>query len=250
MKIHHVRSMSFFGFALLLAVTVISLNNAVAQDLVGDWISFDRTGSTPAGFPRWISLDPSLSAKLPAAAESHPQAHPLAHTNPTFPASRPPVDGTWREDGQYVIIELDGRELRLRKTPATVELRERHDDGVRRVNRVINQPYSTVAMGGTVLGRLMNRGRPLVNCKVSLMPLRKTLGGYTIDARAEPQSEQTGTRGNYRFENVPRGPYKLFWLPAGQRQWIRRIEFKPDVFARTQETLRIKEIRVALRTIN
>ena len=101
-----------------------------------------------------------------------------------------------------------------------------------------------------MFGRLMNRGRPLVKCQVSLIPLRRSLGGYAVDEKAEPQTTQTDERGDYRLENVPRGPYKLFWLPSGQRQWIRRIEFKPDVVVQSRETSQIKDIRVALRTIN
>jgi hypothetical protein len=49
---------------------------------------------------------------------------------------------------------------------------------------------------------------------------------------------------------VPAGGYKLAWLPAGQNQWIRRISMQPDVKVHNGETTKLKEIRVALQTIN
>ena len=60
----------------------------------------------------------------------------------------------------------------------------------------------------------------------------------------------TEADGSYRFENVPAGAYKLSWLPQGENQWIRRISLKPDVVVGGGETVNVKEIRVALRTIN
>jgi len=51
-------------------------------------------------------------------------------------------------------------------------------------------------------------------------------------------------------KDVPVGAYKLTWLPAGATQWIRRIEMKPDVFVHEGQDTTVKDLRMALRTIN
>lgn len=172
------------------------------------------------------------------------------------------VDGTWREENGFVIINLNGQELRLAKrdsltTPPPV-LHEQSADHRKiapaafssdsqafTVNRT---PQPTV--GGTVNGRLLHRARPVSACRVSLIPLTKSFGRYQIDASAEAQSTVTTADGSYRFDHVPRGVYKLFWLPKGEQKWVRRIEYKPDVLVQTGETTRLKDIRTALRTLN
>ena len=186
------------------------------------------------------------------------ETHPLTAVERTFPdkkrpkkpASQAPSDGTWRDEGGYVIIKLGGREYRLRKASSQNRSQQIPDSSVRPASRSVALTRSTRETGGTVFGRLLNRRRPLVNCRVSLIPLRRTSNGYVIDGESRPQTIRTDGRGDYRFENVPRGPYKLYWLPVGQRRWIRRLEFKPDAVVRNAETTRVKTIRVALRTLN
>ncbi len=102
---------------------------------------------------------------------------------------------------------------------------------------------------GSVRGRLLHRGRPLVGCRVVLVPVRRDTWGYRFDEESEPLSATTDENGVYLFENVLSGSYKLTWLPRGTRQWIRRIAMKPDVVVFGAESVDVKDI-AALRTIN
>jgi hypothetical protein len=106
------------------------------------------------------------------------------------------------------------------------------------------------ADGGTVHGRLSNRGRPLVNCHVVIVPMHDENGVSGFDPDRKPLDTLTDDQGEYRFENVAPGAYKLTWLPQGQTRWIRRIAMTPDVKVRNGETTGLKEIRVALQTVN
>ena len=55
----------------------------------------------------------------PSAFGQQPMAPPTQYVLPTPQAAPenvpPPVNGTWRDDGQYVIIEVNGQQLRLLK---------------------------------------------------------------------------------------------------------------------------------------
>ncbi len=103
---------------------------------------------------------------------------------------------------------------------------------------------------GVVYGRLVNKKRPLVNCRVAIVPLKRNGKNYTVDGARRPLNATTNDRGEYRFENVPAGAYKLTWLPRGTNQWIRRVRWKPDAVVHNDEVVGLKEIRVALQTIN
>lgn len=146
-----------------------------------------------------------------------------------------PADGTWSEDGRYLIINLNGQQLRLLRT-----------DSQTTPDPALPQTPS----GGDVTGRLSHSGRPLANCEVALIPLRKNWTGYKLANSSEALVSRTDGNGVYRLRNVPSGPYKLKWRPAGEQSWIRRAEIRPDVNVRANEASQVKEIRVALRTIN
>ncbi len=147
------------------------------------------------------------------------------------------ADGTWSEDGKYLIINLNGQQLRLVKTQTQT-----------RTSPVSTIPAEIIP-GGEVSGRLSHQGRPLVNCKVVLVALQKNWLGYTLKKSAK-QLATTDNNGVYRLGNVPAGVYMLRWLPAGESAWIRRAEVRPDLRVRVGETTQVKEVRVAMRTIN
>jgi len=172
------------------------------------------------------------------------------------------VDGTWREENGFIIIKLNGQELRLAKSSSMTTPRPALPEQSTDLPTILPVAFSSDSqaitvdrtpqppVGGTVNGRLLHRGRPVSECQVSLIPLRRSFGGYQIDESAEPQSTITTVDGSYRFDHVSRGAYKLFWLPKGEQKWVRRIEYKPDVLVQIGKTARVKDIRTALRTLN
>jgi hypothetical protein len=146
--------------------------------------------------------------------------------------ARKGFDGTWRETPDYVIINIDGREMKLRRSGP--------DQG-----RPISAPPN--AADGMVQGRLLQNGAPLVNCRVVMMGMERE---GLCDEDFEPMTSSTDERGVYRFERVPAGKYKFTWLPEGTKHWIRRIQMKPDVIVRPGQNAVVKDIRAAQRTIN
>ena len=146
------------------------------------------------------------------------------------------IDSTWREDGRHLIIDLNGQQLRLAKNGP-----ELSPDST-----ITQAPHS----GSQVYGRLSHLGQPLVHCEVALVPLRKIWNGYEASESVKPLNAITNGNGVYHFVNVPPRSYKLKWRPGGQDEWIRRVEFRPDVRVRANETSHIKDIRTSLRTIN
>jgi len=226
---------------------------AVAGSLPRQANQGSAAGSAPA------SLTQSVQGQLPPAAGSQPgplagPAQVFAPANgverlpptdiasssgapgaPAWPASPQAVDGTYRDDGEYVTITLDGKEIKLLKPPATTTL---------------NVAGAPSIAEGTVRGRLMQNGRPLANCRVVIVPLEDDRKSYRYDANREPLSTPTDDEGIYFFDHVPAGKYKLTWLPMGTNQWIRRVAVKPDVVVRPGQAASINTIGAAQRTIN
>jgi hypothetical protein len=193
---------------------------------------------------------------LPAPYDASPRVVPAAQfvtqNNPSWippsqgilppPPARPesivagqPVNGTWRDEGDFVVIEVNGQQLRLAKSALAPT-----QPGA---------PSPVKISTGSVHGRLLQGGRPLANCTVVIVPMHKD-GATDDNGIRQPISATTDADGVYGFENVPVGSYKLTWLPAGAQQWIRRIEMKPDVFVHERQDVTLKDIRSATRTIN
>ncbi len=164
---------------------------------------------------------------------------PLTNGVPNARGGFPPgqhADGTWREDGRYIIIDLNGQQLRLVKESRTTGSQ--------------SAPNQTQGDGGTVCGRLLHKRQPLANCRVVIRPMIKTFGGHALHSAAQPLRTTTDAQGVYRFQNVPPGRYKLSWLPEATNRWVRRIAMRPDFTVRAHETTHVKDVPVALRTIN
>jgi len=122
-------------------------------------------------------------------------------------------------------------------------------DGSSTPYRPPNHPESRRAVTAIVHGRLANGQIPLVRCRVVLIPFDTTAVRGDFQ-EAELLTSVTDENGMFTFPEVPQGKYKMKWLPAGTRQWIRRISLKPDVQVRTDKEIWLKEIRVATRTVN
>lgn len=195
--------------------------------------SWPTRGAAESYGPRQ-SREPLASGlrRLPPVEPGEDETRPPSQTT-----AAPAVDGTWKEEGRYLILDMNGQQLRLEKAAGSeTEPPARH---------------ATAASGGEVYGRLSSRqGSPIVDCKVALLPLKKTWNGYTVDGSMKPMVVHTDSNGMYHFEDVPPGPYKLSWLPAGTRQWIRRIQFRPDVQVKANAVAHAKEIHHSLHTVN
>jgi len=212
---------------------------------------------------------------------------PLASTQPFVGAEPNAVqsaDGTWRDDGRYVIININGKEMKLLKAssvppqsgqgslasfdnqlqPVAEPLQSAAptDSGIfslpptgpETIGSGSVLPETLVApvqpTEGTVHGRLLQKGYPLVNCYVVIAPWPKgDASDSSVDTRT-PLSTMTNDEGFYCFEHVPAGEYKLTWLPEGTKQWIRRIAMRPDVIVHEGQDVTLKDIRMAMQTIN
>jgi hypothetical protein len=144
-------------------------------------------------------------------------------------------NGTFRQEGQFLVIDIDGKEYRLQRSE--------------QLPISVASPQEA-RPGGSVHGRLSHGGHPLAGCEVILIRLKKNWTGYRTTPSAQPVTTVTDSNGIYHFTAVEPGPYKLKWRPAGESDWIRRAELRPDVRVRDDESSEVKEIRVALRTIN
>ncbi len=151
------------------------------------------------------------------------------------------IDGTWREEGPFLVLNLNGQQVRLVK------------EATSRAHTTVSPSGPSVAPlpgAGEVRGRLAHRGQPLVDCEVAIMPLRKSWLGYRYDRSAKLVSATTDPQGSYCFPQVPAGLYQLKWRPAGAESWIHHAETRPDVIVRAGKTTQVKPVRIALRTIN
>ncbi|MFV1965050.1 MAG: carboxypeptidase-like regulatory domain-containing protein [Pirellulaceae bacterium] len=163
---------------------------------------------------------------------------PPLETTPPVALPGPVVQGTYREEGNYLVLNLDGREIRL----------SRENDNAARRAAATGPAHQR---SGAVQGRLVHRGVALANCRVALIPMVKTFSGsYRLHRSGPRWVATTDEHGDYYFETVPAGAYKLTWLREGGNQWIRRIAMRPDVVVRENETARAKETRTALTTVN
>ena len=181
----------------------------------------------------YLAVTPGNGVSGPASASSSmPGGASGVAAVPPGPGQA--VDGTWREDGRFVIININGKETKLLKPEMNQSAAASH-------------PLEE----GTVHGRLLHGSRPLANCHVVMVPIREeSKKTYTYDETREPQTATTDSDGDYFFEHVPAGKYKLTWLPQGTKQWIRRLAIKPDVVVHGGQAVIVREIRAAQATIN
>lgn len=228
----------FAALGLLLSqTTVLRADDPRARSV------FDESWAEPLALPGAVSQRPIPSEPLPAIMPGGQTFIPPGQQvlppqfAPENPSATPPVNGTWRDEGQFVVIEVNGQQLRLAKA------------ALQQPSTAAPAPGQAQIAVGAVHGRLQQRGRPLVGCAVVIVPMHKD-GATDDNGLRQPLSATTDTDGFYSFANVPIGSYKLTWLPAGTTQWIRRIEMKPDVFVHEGQDVTIKDIRAALQTIN
>ena len=163
---------------------------------------------------------------------------PEPDTRPSSSAAPPTSSAgdTVRDDGRSFTINVNGQELRIVK-PVPESTQE-------------STSANKLTSGSTVRGRLLQNGSPVANCYVVIVPWPKGDKADPSVDTCEPLSTITDGDGRYFFEHVPSGEYKLTWLPNGTHEWIRRIAMRPDVIVHEGQDLTLKDIRMAMRTIN
>ena len=205
-----------------------------AQPGLQSWPAPFRMDADPVAKPEYVAHDASWlePIQLPIFDLPVPDSRPSSSAAPPTSSS----DDTVRDDGRFFTINVSGQQLRIVKP-----LPESTQDST---------PDKKLANAGTVRGRLLQNGSPVANCYVVIVPWPK--GDKTdpsVDT-CEPLSAITDGDGRYFFEHVPSGEYKLTWLPNGTHEWIRRIAMRPDVIVHEGQDLTLKDIRMAMRTIN
>jgi hypothetical protein len=188
-----------------------------------------------AGSANWSEVP----VRLPQIALAIPAGAPLTGISPAsgqlaMPEQTP--NGGWRGDAGTLANSLPGQEGNSGNLGQTYTQHAARNQ----VEIFDSKAY----------GRLTNSGRPLVNCHVVIVPIHEEKGTYRFDEDRQALTTVTDIDGVYRFESVAPGEYKLMWLPEGQTRWIRRIALRPDIKVHRGETTNIKEIRIALQTIN
>lgn len=107
---------------------------------------------------------------------------------------------------------------------------------------------------GRVEGRILRKGQPLPDCKVTIVMLAKAkipLTGSFYQPEMPTEYETiTDREGRYRLINVAPGEYKIYWKPPTESDWIRRLEMKPDIIAEAGKTTYPKDIETLKRVIN
>ena len=241
-----------------------------------------RADPGPAVPPQYTVPEASWSAPVPppAVAPSIAVGQPAAGVPPQVTQT---ADGTWSDDGRYVIININGQEMRLLKStsepaqsgqgsPAPIGnqtaltaqpsqptfpvdngivwLPPAEPETIGRGSLPASSSAAVQSADGTVRGRLLQKGHPLVNCYVVIVPVPKDEKADASIITREPLTTTTNEEGVYLFEHVPAGEYKLIWLPNGSKQWIRRIAMRPDVIVHQGQDVTLKDIRMAQQTIN
>ena len=188
-----------------------------------------RTDARSAVPPQYAASDASPSAPVPLPAVTpSPSTQPYVGFAP--PATQA-ADGTWRDDGRYVIININGKEMKLLKASSespqsgqgslasfdnqlaahctTEQPAVPADNGVYLLpptgpetiggGPVVGDglPNRRTLSDGTVHGRLLQKGYPLANCYVVIAPWPKgDKSDSSVDTRV-PLSTMTNDEGFY-----------------------------------------------------
>ena len=111
-------------------------------------------------------------------------------------------------------------------------LRERSGPGTRRT-----QVSTTVF--GRAEGQILREGSGLPDCRVKLVRISKSNRFIDLFNAYQEGTEfetVTNAEGNYRFEKIPVGDYKIKWQLPDDKGWIRRLRDKPDVTVKEGQT--------------
>lgn len=107
---------------------------------------------------------------------------------------------------------------------------------------------------GRVEGKMLRKGLPLPDCEVRILMLVKSKIPFTKNFfQPDLPTEYNGitdAEGRYHLLNVAPGEYKIYWKPAAETGWIRRLEMKPDITVEAGKTTYPKDIETFKRVLN
>lgn len=114
----------------------------------------------------------------------------------------------------------------------------------------LERPTPNMGPVGIAEGLVLRGDEGLADCRVKLVRL---IHGETILGLLQVLKEDTAVEftvvtdedGQYRFENVPVGSYKLKWQLPGDKGWIRRLREGPDVLVEAEQTSVLNTIQTA-----
>ena len=95
---------------------------------------------------------------------------------------------------------------------------------------------------GQAEGAILRNGSGLPSCRVKLVALSGRSSRFSGYGEGEEFTTVTDKNGEYRFERLPPGPYKLKWELPGNPGWIRRLSDRPDGFVREGELSVLKPV--------
>lgn len=84
---------------------------------------------------------------------------------------------------------------------------------------------------GTIKGSIVSNGKPISKCQIKIYKLETKIV-FLKKTYVETIHYETITNvnGNYYFEKIQKGGYKLYWKRSLGEQWTKRIEMEPDFF--------------------
>ncbi|MCF6157906.1 MAG: hypothetical protein E3K32_04895 [wastewater metagenome] len=106
---------------------------------------------------------------------------------------------------------------------------------------------------GSIEGKILQNGTPLVDCQVKLQLLEKVgliSKGYRPVEGAVAFEAATDQNGIYCFMDMPTGLYKIYWRPSSESEWISRFKMEPDVTVKPGRLTNSKTIETLKRTLN
>lgn len=107
------------------------------------------------------------------------------------------------------------------------------------------------AVYGSLRGRLLSNGKPYSGAPVKVRRL-PTVSGGEADNKTSPQLFETVTdiQGNFRFEQLPEGPYDIYWIPPQRGYWVRRLTQGPSTVIRAGQVRAVSDINTDMVVVN
>lgn len=105
---------------------------------------------------------------------------------------------------------------------------------------------------GRAEGHILRGGTGLKGCEVKLVRILTSRSAVEMFSAVRDGTEFTtitDEQGNYVFDRLPVGSYKLKWRLPGDKGWIRRLRDKPDAVITDGQTAILKSVETERRLV-